>query len=225
MPFLLRRLVKAYGPRPPRRWGNAVSVLVETILSQNTNNANSNAGFRRLRRRLRTWDAVADAPAEQVEAAIRVSGLSRIKAPRIQAILRQIRQERGRITLEFLERMPPDEAIAYLSAFDGIGPKTARCVLLFAFASPVFPVDTHIHRIAQRLGLIDAKCSADEAHERLTAMIRPDDRYAMHLLLIEHGRRVCRAGNPQCDECILKDLCPSRRRGWRRVRRRADQTP
>src|ERR1035437_7800988 len=125
----LRRLRTRYGPRTGRRRGNGVDVLVETILSQNTSNRNSQAAYRQLRRRFKTWEAVADAKTEEVERWIRTAGLSRIKAPRIQAILRQVRAERGRITLEFLKRMTPAEAGAYLRRFKGIGPKTVACLL------------------------------------------------------------------------------------------------
>ena len=158
---ILDLLRRTYGPRPPRTWGNGVDVLVETILSQNTSNHNSEAAFRQLRRRFKTWDAVADAPVDEVERWIRTAGLSRLKAPRIQAILRQVREQRGRITLEFLKRGTVDEAVAYLKQFKGIGPKTIDCLLLFAFAMPVFPVDTHIHRIARRLKWIGPTVSAD----------------------------------------------------------------
>jgi endonuclease-3 len=205
---ILQRLRAAYGPRPARTWGRGVEVLVETILSQNTSNRNSEAAYRQLRRRFRTWDAVADAPVEEVERWIRTAGLSRIKAPRIQAILRQVRQERGRITLEFLKRGTVEEAIAYLRRFKGIGPKTIDCLLLFAFAMPVFPVDTHIHRIARRLKWIGPKVSAEKAHDVLEPAIPAGDRYEMHVLLIEHGRKTCKAINPRCARCVLLEVCP-----------------
>lgn len=205
---VLERLQKAYGPRPWKCWGKGVDVLVGTILSQNTNRANSTAGYRQLRRELRTWNAVADAPVDQVERWIRVSGLSKLKAPRIQQILREVRRERGRIDLQFLAAMDERDAFDYLTRFRGVGTKTANCVLLFAFGSPVFPVDTHIHRIAKRLGVIGPRVSADLAHDLLKPMIAPDDRYEMHVLLIEHGRRICRAVNPKCAECSLLSVCP-----------------
>ena len=205
---VLARLRKTYGPLPPRTWGKGIDVLVETILSQNTSNKNSEAGYRQLRRRFPTWEEVADAPVEEVERWIRVSGLSRIKAPRIQAILRQIRTERGRISLEFLKRGTVEEAIAYLQQFKGIGPKTIDCLLLFAFAMPVFPVDTHIHRIARRLKWIGPKVTAEKAHDLLEPAIPPKHRYEMHVLLIEHGRQTCKAITPRCDNCSLLALCP-----------------
>jgi endonuclease-3 len=209
MSRILKRLEGVYGPRPLRRWGKAVPVLVETILSQNTSNRNSAAGFKILRRTFASWDDVADAPVEAVERAIRISGLSNIKAPRIQAILRQIRDAHGRIDLEFLKRRAPAEAMAYLRAFTGVGPKTANCVLLFSFGMPLFPVDTHIHRLAIRLEFIPGKATAEQAHDLLSEAIRPGERYSLHVLLIEHGRKVCKPRRPRCGECVLLTLCPT----------------
>ena len=119
--------------------------------------------------------------------------------------------------MEFLKSWRPEKAFEYLMKFEGVGPKTAYCVLMFAFGMKVFPVDTHIHRIAIRLGLIKSKATAEQACEKLTPLIAPDDRYAMHVLLIEHGRETCRARNPKCGECALLSLCPE---GKRRMRRR-----
>jgi endonuclease-3 len=205
---VLRRLRGAYGARPWKCWGKGVDVLVDTILSQNTSNKNSDAGYRQLRRRFRTWNQVADAPVAEVERHIRVAGLSNQKAPRIQAILRQIKADRGKIDLQHLAEMDEQLAYAYLTGFHGVGPKTANCVLLFAFKHAVFPVDTHIHRIARRLKLIGPKTTAEQAHDVLKPMIPAGDRYEMHVLLIEHGRQTCRAINPRCRACALLDLCP-----------------
>ena len=205
---VLALLRRAYGPRPWKCWGDGVSVLVDTILSQNTSAANSDAGYRQLRRRFRSWKQVADAPVEEVERHIPVSGLSNQKAPRIQAILRRLRSERGRIDLQFLSDLDEQAAHNYLRTFPGVGPKTACCTLLFAFGKAVFPVDTHIHRIARRLGLVSAKATAEQAHYLLTPLIAPEDRYQMHVLLIEHGRKTCRAINPRCEECVLLRMCP-----------------
>jgi endonuclease-3 len=210
MSRLLRRLERAYGPRPWTCWGDGVSVLVDTILSQSTSAANSDAGFKRLRRRFPSWNKVANAPVEEVERAIRVSGLSRQKAPRIQAILRRVKAERGKIDLQFLADLDEQSAYDYLTSFPGVGPKTACCTLLFAFGKGVFPVDTHIHRIARRLGLIGPRASAEQAHELLEPMIAETDRYAMHVLLIEHGRKTCRAINPRCGGVPAVDDVPVR---------------
>ncbi|NLF32222.1 MAG: endonuclease III [Planctomycetes bacterium] len=219
---LLRRvrglLVEQYGPRPWQSHGPAVDVLIATILSQSTSRANSRTACRRLRERFGTWDDVADAPVGRIEACIRPAGLSRRKAPRIRAILRRLRADRGRIDLQFLRRRPQAEAMAYLLDLDGVGVKTACCVLMFSFGMPVFPVDTHILRIAVRLGVLAEGATAAQAHAELPPLIPPPDRYAMHLLLIAHGRAVCRARSPRCEDCCLPALCPLGRRrlaaGW-----------
>ena len=211
---VLRRLISQYGPRRWRSHGPAVDVLVGTILSQSTSGANSRLGYRRLRETFATWDDVADAPVRRIERCIRPSGLSRQRAPRIRAILRRVRAERGRIELGFLRRRTPESAFTYLLDLEGVGPKTAYCVLMFSFGMPVFPVDTHVHRIAIRLGVMPADSTVNHAHERLTALIAAADRYAMHLLLIAHGRAVCHARSPRCDGCRLLELCPhGHRRG------------
>ncbi len=234
--LVLRLLEKSYGKRPWRTWGDPVSVLVATILSQNTSDTNSSAGYRQLRRRFRTWDAVAAAPVEEIEKCIRICGLSRMKAPRIRAILRAIRlrgtgvppvesparpkkdrravrpTDTKRISLDFLRRATPQAATEYLRSFPGVGPKTAACVLLFSLRMPVFPVDTHIERIAKRLGLVPARATAEEVQEDLTPRIPPRRRYAMHVLLIEHGRRTCRARRPRCPWCPLLAFCPHGRK-------------
>jgi endonuclease-3 len=208
MSKVLRRLERMYGRKEWQCWGNGVDVLVETILSQNTSNANSEAGFRQLRRRFKSWKQVADGPVEEVERCIRVSGLSRIKAPRIQATLRKIKTDFGKYDLEALKLWDPQRAYEYLMGFEGVGPKTAYCVLMFSFGMEVFPVDTHIHRIAGRLGVIGRDVSAEQACQLMTPMIRPADRYAMHVLLIEHGRKTCRARGPKCPDCGLLEICP-----------------
>ena len=220
-PAALRRRVAAvanalqreYG-RPRSHRGKPLDVLVGTILSQNTSDVNSGLAFSRLRERLPTWDQVADADVRTIEAAIRPGGLSKIKAPRIRRILRGIRRERGRLALDFLADMTDDEALSYLLALPGVGLKTASVVLLFALDRRVFPVDTHVLRVSRRLQLIGPKTSADRAHAELAALIPPRRRHALHLNMITHGRRICRAGRPDCRHCLLDGaaLCPYPRR-------------
>lgn len=200
-----------YGAMPWDWRGNPVSILVETILSQNTSSANSHAGYRKLWKRFRSWNKVADASVEDVAQCIRISGLSNQKAPRIQTILRQIRKEHGEICLDCLGTMSANEARAYLLNFSGIGPKTANCVLLFSQLHPVFPVDTHIHRIAIRLGWLPQQTTAEQAHDLLEPAITPADRYEMHVELITHGRQTCKARNPGCERCRLLPRCPAGR--------------
>ena len=207
MSRILPVLKRCYGPRRRPGRQDPVAVLVETILSQNTSAVNSPAGFESLRRELPTWDAVADAPAGRIERCIRVSGLARTKAPRIRAILREIRRRRGRIELDYLDGLTDDEVFAELTAFKGVGPKTALCTMIFAMGRAVFPVDTHIFRIARRLGVLPESVPFARAHERLAPLIAPKDRYAAHVLLIAHGRAVCKAGRPRCDQCRILAMC------------------
>ena len=204
-------LEEAYGPRRWRPGGPGIDGLIGTILSQNTNDRNSGSAFAALRRAFETWDEVRRAPTRRIARAIQVAGLSNVKAPRIKRILQHIHADRGSLSIEFLRRVPPAEARAYLSRFDGVGPKTAACVLMFNFAMPVLPVDTHVHRVSQRLGLIGPRVSAEKAHALLEAMVPPALIYPFHVLMIEHGREVCRRRKPDCGRCVLRRLC----RLWR----------
>jgi endonuclease-3 len=210
-----RRLAKAYGPVELGERGPVLDELVGTILSQNTSDTNSHAAFEELSRRFSDWDAVRRAPVRRIAGAIRRGGLAEQKAPRIKAILRAIHRERGELSLEFLRDVPPAEAMEYLTAFDGIGPKTAACVLLFACRKPVLPVDTHVHRISRRLGLIGPNVDAAKAHDELPRLVAPRLVLEFHVGLIRHGRRVCKARKPGCEECPLLDLCEE---GPRRLR-------
>jgi len=202
------RLVELYGDHPARPHLDPLEELVSTILSQNTNDLNRDRAFERLRRRFPNWEAVRDAPVEAVEEAIRPAGLSRIKAPRIQAALRRISTERGVLSLDFLAELPLQEARSWLTAMEGIGPKTAAIVLLFAFGRPAFPVDTHIHRVSKRLGLIPPNASRERAHLLLEQLLPPEVYYTAHLNLIRHGRETCHPRRPACAHCPLLDLCP-----------------
>lgn len=214
---ILTGLEEVYGPREYVPRGRAVDVLVETVLSQNTSDVNSHRAFTRLLQAFGTLEAVAVAPAEDIEAAIRFAGLSRIKSVRIRAMLRRLLKENGSLDLSFLTNMELDVARAYLTSLDGVGLKTASCVLLFSLGMPAMPVDTHVHRVARRLGLIGAGISAEAAHGRLESVVSPEDRYRFHLLLIEHGRQVCHARRPRCCACVLRTMCPSAR--WENPRR------
>jgi len=207
-----RRLLEAYGEPRWRRPLPPVAELVSTILSQNTNDLNRDRAFAALRAAFPTWEAVRDAPASAVIRAIRPAGLANQKGPRLQAVLRAISEERGRLDLRFLRRMPPDEAAAWLMRFKGVGRKTASIVLLFSLGMPAFPVDTHIHRLSGRLGLRPPRASLDQSHQLLARTFPPETYYAAHLNLIRHGRQVCHARRPDCPACVLRSICPTGRR-------------
>jgi endonuclease-3 len=148
-----------------------------------------------------------NAPESEIVETIRPAGLANQKGPRIQAALRYVREERGDIKLDFLADLPLDEAKTWLTAIKGIGPKTAAIILLFAFGRPAFPVDTHVHRITRRLGLIGPKVTADKAHPILENMGNPETFYPLHLNLIQHGREICLARQPKCQQCSLRPYC------------------
>ncbi len=201
-------LVKEYGVREWQPNHDPVSVLVETILSQNTSDINSGNAFRSLRACFSDWKDVADASPDAIAHCIRKGGLANIKAHRIKQTLQEIGRKRGQIELNFLSQLPMAVAQDWLCQLHGVGLKTARCVLLFALGLPSLPVDTHIWRVAKRLGLVPLKTSLDEAHHALEEMVPPEDVYKFHVLVIEHGRSTCHARRPDCLDCILKDICP-----------------
>lgn len=200
-------LEEAYGRPEWRQHLPPVDELVNTILSQNTSDVNRDRAFLALKERYPSWEAVMNAPEPDVRETIRSAGLANQKAPRIQNALRHIQQERGELTLDFLDDMTLDEARQWLVDIKGVGPKTAAIVLLFAFGRPAFPVDTHVHRVTRRLGLIGVNVTAEKAHGILENMGDPDTFYSFHLNLIRHGRQVCAARNPKCDVCPLKEHC------------------
>jgi endonuclease-3 len=206
---IIQLLEREYGPRRWQPSRDPVDVLVSTILSQNTSDANSGRAFASLKASFDSWEAVASAPAEHIARLIKSGGLSQIKAARIKQILNQIRKEQGSITLDFLKSKSIAEAEGYLTGLSGVGHKTASCVLLFSLGKPSLPVDTHILRVAKRLGLIDSKVSADKAHSLLQEQVPASKVYQFHLHLIEHGRRICHPRRPRCDRCMLMDACPS----------------
>ena len=208
---ILCLLVREYGDRdwePDRR---PLATLIQTILSQNTSDTNSGRAFRSLSAAFPTWEEAENADQGAVAEAIRAGGLGEIKAGRIQAALAEIRRERGAYELDFLARLPMPEARDWLRSLPGVGTKTANCVLLFSVGQPALPVDTHVYRVTRRLGLVSEKASVERAHSLLEEAVRPADAYRFHVLVIEHGRRVCRARLPLCGDCVLWALCPGRR--------------
>lgn len=202
-----QRLLQAYGEPQWRRHLEPVAELVSTILSQNTNDTNRDVAFERLRSRFDSWEEVRDGDTADVIEAIRPAGLANQKGPRIQEALHFIAEERGELDLEFLAEWPVDEAKAWLTSIKGVGPKTAAIVLLFSLERPAFPVDTHVHRVSRRLGLIGPKDSREKAHDALEELVPEQDYYSFHLNMIRHGREVCASGTPRCEQCTLTDLC------------------
>jgi len=206
---ILRRLDRVFGAVETPEQLAVLDELVATILSQNTTDSNSGAAFEELKRWFRDWDDARRVSVELIAEAIRVAGLANQKAPRIKEILQRLHDERGELSLEFLHDWPLDAACEYLRRFPGVGPKTAACVLLFACRKPILPVDTHVHRVSQRLGLIGAKTNEAKAHAELAQMVPSDRVLEFHIQLIRHGRQVCSARSPRCCDCVLLNRCPT----------------
>jgi endonuclease-3 len=202
------RLVAAYGlPVWQPHHEDPIAGLILTILSQNTNDRNADRAFAALRAAYPDWQAVMTAPTAELAAVIRSAGLAAQKAPRIQAVLRRLYEEQGHFDLSWLAELPVEEARRRLTQFEGVGNKTASVLLLFAFGRPAFPVDTHVHRVARRLGLAPDRATPDRVMAIIEAHAPSAWFYPLHLNLIRHGRRVCQARRPRCQACVLNDLC------------------
>lgn len=184
-----------------------MDTLIETILSQNTSDVNSHRAFSRLKDRYPSWECLLDEDPSRVADVIRSGGLADIKARRIVGALKHVKSENHRLDLDFLSERSVEDAMQWLSSIDGVGQKTAAIVMLFSFGKPAFPVDTHIFRVGKRLGLISPRASRDTAQRELERLVPEEEYYNMHLNLIEHGRRRCRARNPRCTECEVSRYC------------------
>jgi endonuclease-3 len=208
---VVRRLRDYYGEPEWRPHGDAMGELVLTLLSQNTADSNSGRAFSRLLQRFPTWDAVLEAPTSEIEDVIRPGGLAPTKAPRMKAMLSEIKSRTGGFELDFLKTAPLEEARQWLRSLPAVGAKTAACVLLFGLGRPGLPVDTHVHRVAGRLGLVDRALNPEKAQEFLEALVPPEEHYLFHVLLIRHGRHTCTARSPACARCPLLEGCPTGR--------------
>ena len=203
-----RLLETEYG-LPRRRRGDPLDELIAVILSQNTNDTNSGRAYARMRAAFPTWRDVMNADPAQLEEALRPGGLAKTKSGRIQRILRGI-AKRGALGLDYLSGLSDDEAEQALLAFAGVGPKTARCVLMFALGRDVFPIDTHIERVLKRLGVLPPDMAVEQAHAYVPQFIAAGRRYVLHMNVIRHGRTVCHPRNPECPGCVLKRHCDFR---------------
>ena len=206
---IIKLLSAVYGKRKWRPRQSPIEVLVQTILSQNTSDRNSGQAFEHLRASFGSWEEMANASVGRISHSIKAGGLGMVKARYIKQALEEIRRRQGGFELGFLGKLPVDDARDWLRQLPGVGMKTASCVLLFSLGMPALPVDTHVFRVAKRLGLIDSVVSVEKAHRLLEGLVPSQDVYQFHVLLIEHGRRICKAQRPRCKECALATLCPS----------------
>jgi endonuclease-3 len=206
---IVRRLERRFGDLVPPRASDPLDELILTVLSQHTSDVNADRAFASLRAAYPTWASVVAAPEAALADAIRSGGLANTKAPRIQAILREVHAREGAYDLSRLRDLPDADARAYLTSLPGIGPKTAAVVLSFALGRDAIPVDTHVHRVARRLGLVPPKATAEQADRRLHDLVPEGSRTRLHVGLIRLGREICKAPTPRCAVCPLKDLCPT----------------
>jgi endonuclease-3 len=201
------RLAEVYGLPVMAPHQDALGELVLTVLSQSTNDRNRDVAFLRLRDRFPTWEAVRDAPVDEIEEAIRPGGISKVKSVRIKAILEAIGEE---LDLSWMRDAPVEESRGFLVALPGVGRKTAACVLLFAYGLRDVPVDTHVSRVGTRLALLEPKAPFERLHDQMVALTPPGAELEFHVNLLRHGRRTCHSQRPACDACALARMCPSR---------------
>jgi endonuclease-3 len=209
-------LIATYGEPENEPDYDPLGGLVGTILSQHTSDINSERAYRQLVEAFPTWEEVRDAPTNKVAEAIKSGGLANIKSVRIQDVLlmltEQQREQGGKKTLaeylsDELAKRTTEEAWLYLRKLPGVGPKTAACVLMFNLNRPSMPVDTHVFRTSQRLGLIGPRVNADKAHVLFAKVTPPEWVYPLHVNLIRHGRQICHAQRPACTSCPLYSEC------------------
>jgi endonuclease-3 len=204
-------LREVYGVPLAKPHGHPIAELILTVLSQSTNDRNRDVAFLALRERFPTWEAVRDAPVDEVELAIRPGGISRIKSARIKSILRAITDSvPGQVlSLDWLADESVPDAQRYLTSLPGVGRKTAACVLLFALGMRDVPVDTHVSRVGARLGMFRPRAPFEELHDTMLELTPPGEELELHLNLLRHGRRTCHARHPACGDCALNRMCPS----------------
>lgn len=206
---ILSALEMQYGKPAFYPGGDPIAELIRTILSQNTSDRNSRPAFTALATRFKSWDYLIRIDTAELAMIIKQSGLGRVKARRIQQALSAILEKRNNLSLNFLADMPSDEAREWLKGLPGVGEKTASCVLLFALGKPVLPVDTHVYRLSKRLGLLDSAVRPEQASKLLESIVPSEKVYEFHVLLIAHGRKICKARRPLCQTCVLCSVCPS----------------
>lgn len=207
---MYRRLARRFGPLTPPVRRDPIDELILTVLSQNTSDVNRDRAYQAMRGRYPTRESLAVAREGDLAAAIRPGGLSNVKAPRILAILAEIRErENGSLDLSWMRSAPSPKVAEYLRTLPGVGPKTTACVLAFSLGRPALPVDTHVHRVAGRLGFYGRGTDAARAHQVMEEVVPRAIMVRMHVGLIRLGREICRPGRPRCEDCPLADLCPT----------------
>ncbi len=203
--FIAGKLQKIFKLEKRRRT-NPLDILIATILSQNTNDLNSHRAFENLKKKFPNYESLLKVDEKDIEEAIKIGGLAKQKAKRIKNLLLDLKEKRGDFDLSFLKNYSVEDGIKFLTSFKGVGLKTAGCVLLFGFNKNVFPVDTHIHRILNRIGIVKTK-TPDETFLKVKGHIPDGLAYVLHTGLIKFGRTICKAREPLCGVCPIYKIC------------------
>lgn len=181
--------------------------LILTILSQNTTDTNSGRAFRELKRYYTDYRSILKDDVSSLSEVIRIAGLHNIKAKRIKGILKEIEEREGKLSLKSLHNLTNEKALEYLISLKGVGYKTASCVLAFSLNRDVIPVDTHILRVGKRVGFLPDDANSKKAHYLINKITPEGKGLHLHLALIRHGRTVCKARSPLCEDCCIKGYC------------------
>ena len=204
---IYKLLKKQYKLKKIRPHGDGISELILTILSQNTADRNSGQAFAKLMNHFGNWENIRKAQLSEIKKQITIGGMSNIKSKNIKTVLNIVNEEVENYNLYFLTTLKRKEALNWLTSLPGVGKKTASCVMLFAYGVPFIPVDTHVERIVKRIGFVKKKVNTKDVQEELEQIFEKEKYGIFHLSLIEHGRKICQAKNPLCNECIIQDLC------------------
>ncbi|MBI5404070.1 MAG: endonuclease III [Ignavibacteriae bacterium] len=195
-----------------------LDTLIATKLSQNTTDKTSSVAFGNLKREFKIWDDLSNAPVSKIKNLIKICGLAETKSKDIKDMILQIKKERGKVNLDYLKKLSDEEVYSELCKYKGIGVKTASCVLVFSLGRDVFPVDTHIHRVLNRLGIVNTK-SAEETFEKAKDIIPGKKKYFLHRAIIMFGRNICRSNNPYCGSCFLYSQCKFKEKNKTNIKR------
>mgnify|MGYP001388297588 FL=1 len=204
---IYKLLKKQYKLKKIRPHGDGISELILTILSQNTADRNSGQAFAKLMNHFGNWENIRKAQLSEIKKQIAIGGMSNIKSKNIKTVLNIVNEQVKNYNLYFLTTLKRKEALNWLTDLPGVGKKTASCVMLFAYGVPFIPVDTHVERIVKRIGFVKKKVNTIDVQEELEQIFEKEKYGIFHLSLIEHGRKICQAKNPLCNECIIQDLC------------------
>lgn len=203
---IVAALAQAYGSPNHGNKEDPLDELVYIKLSQQTNEPKFQSMYEDLRRRFPNWHGLAEAPCEELEDILRPGGLHRRRARDLKAMAEKIVEDQGALDLSWLAELPVSDAIDYLESLPGVGIKMAYCVAMYSLGYHILPVDIHVQRVSERLGLLPQGLSDKKKHEYLNELIPEASRYSYHVNCVSHGRKICRK-DPNCEVCCVNHYC------------------